>query len=310
MSDRDYYEILGLTPSADGMMVDQAYWHLARKYQALAQTNPGGRVMLDELNEAYGVLGTSRLRQQYDAFRDDVLIRKGMIQPVSSKQKRQKKRKPPKAAAGSGPGPDEGTGTRRVSISMPAITLPSVRIPRDHWPWYAGGAACLAFLGGTAWLGVNPLLAVGIACAAVALVATRALRRQLPAITLTMPQISAPELRAPRIDVPKPRLPELSLMRQATGATDDDAVSAGDLRDSTAAMISHWRNSVGLKPPAETSVALPSSPAAAQTPSTTLLDIVGAERRLNEDEQEGDPLAAVIDILRGSSTRIPETHQK
>src|SRR5512141_3039547 len=87
MSDRDYYELLGLTPRADGAMVDQAYWHLARKYQMLAVTNPRARSMLDELNEAYGVLGNPRLREQYDAFRDDVLIRKGMIRPVVSRPK-------------------------------------------------------------------------------------------------------------------------------------------------------------------------------------------------------------------------------
>src|SRR5574341_1125171 len=86
MSDRDYYEILGLTPRADGQMVDQAYWHLVRKYQTLASTNIRAQHMIDELNEAYGVLGNPRLREQYDAFRDDVLIRAGMIKPVKSKQ--------------------------------------------------------------------------------------------------------------------------------------------------------------------------------------------------------------------------------
>jgi hypothetical protein len=190
---------------------------------------------------------------------------------------------------------------------MPEFTLPSVRIPRQHWPWYAAGTACMAFLGAMAWLGVSPLIAVGVASAAIALAATRALRRQLPPITLTMPQISAPELRAPRIDVPKPRLPELSLMRQAAGEP-DDAVSAGELRDSTAAMISHWRNSVGLRPPADAPAADRGATPTA-TPSTTLIDIVSAERRLQDDDQDGDPLAAVIDILRGSSTRIPETRQ-
>src|SRR6185295_5707319 len=94
MSDRDYYEILGLTPRADGAMVDASYWHLVRKYQALAATNPRAQLLIDELNEAYGVLGNPRLRQQYDAFRDDVLIRSGMIKPVSSKPKPQKTKAP------------------------------------------------------------------------------------------------------------------------------------------------------------------------------------------------------------------------
>jgi curved DNA-binding protein CbpA len=63
----NYYEVLGLAPLADGVMVDQAYWHLAKTYQAMAEADPRARVMLDELNEAYGVLGTPRLREEYDA---------------------------------------------------------------------------------------------------------------------------------------------------------------------------------------------------------------------------------------------------
>ncbi len=77
MSDRDYYEILGLMPGADGAIVDQSYWHLARKYQAQAETDPRARQQLDDLNEAYGVLGNARLRQQYDDFRADVLVVSG-----------------------------------------------------------------------------------------------------------------------------------------------------------------------------------------------------------------------------------------
>ena len=70
MSNRDYYEILGLMPGADGAMVDQAYWHCARKCQKAAVADPRARQQLDDLNEAYGVLGTPRLRAQYDAFRE------------------------------------------------------------------------------------------------------------------------------------------------------------------------------------------------------------------------------------------------
>ena len=100
MSDRDYYEVFGLTPGADGAMVDQAYWHLARKYQALATTNALGHRMLDEINEAYGVLGNARLREQYDGFRDDVLVGGGIIKPVRSKPKRSgRRRRCPRATA-------------------------------------------------------------------------------------------------------------------------------------------------------------------------------------------------------------------
>lgn len=66
MESKELYEVLGLQPFADGAMVDQAYWHLAKSFQTLAVTDPRARQSLDELNEAYGVLGTPRLREEYD----------------------------------------------------------------------------------------------------------------------------------------------------------------------------------------------------------------------------------------------------
>ena len=67
MTDKNYYEILGLGQHADGAAVHRSYWHLARTYQALAPSDPRARQMLDDLNEAYGVLGTPPLREEYDA---------------------------------------------------------------------------------------------------------------------------------------------------------------------------------------------------------------------------------------------------
>jgi curved DNA-binding protein CbpA len=67
MSDKNYYEILGVNAGADGTAVHRSYWQLARKYQSLAPADPRAAQMLDDLNEAYGVLGTPALREQYDA---------------------------------------------------------------------------------------------------------------------------------------------------------------------------------------------------------------------------------------------------
>lgn len=288
MSDRDYYEILGLTPRADGTMVDQAYWHLARKYQALAESNPRARAMLDELNEAYGVLGTPRLREQYDAFRDGVLIEAGVIQPVSSntvaaRQNGTKER----ATKKRGHEADEPR-TRRLALSLPRVTVPQVRVSREHLSWYGGGALLLAVVAVGVWLSLSPLLVVGPLCAVAALVWTRALRRQLPEISLTLPQVSVPEFKAPRIDVPK--VGEFTKLRSGAGAAKEDALDANELRASTAAMISRWRSSVGLREDQPV--------ATADGPSTALVDIVRTEREL---EAQDAPLAAVIDILRGSS---------
>jgi curved DNA-binding protein CbpA len=67
MTAETYYETLGLAPFAEGAIVDQAYWHLAKTYQALVDTDPRARQALDDLNAAYAVLGTPRLREEYDA---------------------------------------------------------------------------------------------------------------------------------------------------------------------------------------------------------------------------------------------------
>jgi curved DNA-binding protein CbpA len=66
MTTDNYYDVLGLAPGADGAMVDQAYWHLAKSYQRQAPLDPRAEHQLNQLNEAYSVLATPRLRAQYD----------------------------------------------------------------------------------------------------------------------------------------------------------------------------------------------------------------------------------------------------
>jgi hypothetical protein len=273
MSDRDYYEILGLTPTADGTMVDQAYWHLARKYQGLAATNPRAQYLLDELNEAYGVLGTPRLREQYDAFRDDVLIRKGMVKPVKAK---------PHAAARKAA---EQSSTR----TAPRLRLPNVPNARTYG--LSGIIVALALAG--AWQGVNVLFVLAALGIGLALSLTPAVTNRLSGMQLsmpTMPQVSMPQM--PQIQTPKlamPSLPEIQVPQLATAApVRDETIDADELRASTAATIARWRASVGLKAPA--------TPVDA-TPSSELVDIVETEREVDTD---GEPLNAVMEILRGS----------
>ena len=67
MTTETYYDTLGLAPFAEAAMVDQAYWHLAKTYQALVDADPRARQALDDLNTAYAVLCTPRLREEYDA---------------------------------------------------------------------------------------------------------------------------------------------------------------------------------------------------------------------------------------------------
>ena len=67
MSERNYYDVLGISPGADGTTVNRAYWQLARQYQGLEASDPRSHTLLDELNEAYTTLGTPLLRETYDA---------------------------------------------------------------------------------------------------------------------------------------------------------------------------------------------------------------------------------------------------
>ena len=70
---KDYYQILRLHPDAEAVIVDQVYWHLARLYNTAIPDDATFREKLEELNEAYRVLRSSELRQQYNQRRDAVL---------------------------------------------------------------------------------------------------------------------------------------------------------------------------------------------------------------------------------------------
>ncbi|MBF6599377.1 MAG: DnaJ domain-containing protein [Dehalococcoidia bacterium] len=278
MSDRDYYEVLGLTPRADGTMVDQAYWHLARKYQALSTTNARGRRLLDELNEAYGVLGNARLRREYDAFRDDVLVGGGVIGPVRSKPK-------PRSRSSDRPSPASGA----------VRTLARLRV---------GAMLALAGVGGIAAAVVLGRPAVGeAALAAVAAIAAFVLLRNrvhiaMPALSMPgLPSLSMPSM--PQVSMPEMKAPNLNLAQvgEAFARTgQDEPLDADELHASTAAVIARWRTRMGLTTPLRdlSAVDAPSD----TTPSTALVEIVESERELEETESE--PLRAVIDILRGA----------
>jgi molecular chaperone DnaJ len=70
MSERNYYDVLGISPGADGTTVNRAYWQLARNTRT-GSVDPRSHTMLDELNEAYTTLETP-MRGAYDA---DVTLR-------------------------------------------------------------------------------------------------------------------------------------------------------------------------------------------------------------------------------------------
>ena len=66
---RDYYEVLGVSKSADDAEIKKAYRNLAKKYHP--DMNPGDKeaeVKFKEVNEAYDVLSDSAKRSKYDQY--------------------------------------------------------------------------------------------------------------------------------------------------------------------------------------------------------------------------------------------------
>lgn len=65
---KTYYEILGVTPSAEKEVIDAAYWSLVNKYSP--EKNIGNaaqsRHKLQEIKEAYSVLSVGNSRAAYD----------------------------------------------------------------------------------------------------------------------------------------------------------------------------------------------------------------------------------------------------
>ncbi len=74
---RDYYEILGITQSADAQSIKQAYRRLARQFHP--DLNPGNQEAEERfksLNEAYEILSDPDRKSQYDDYRHHWLQQK------------------------------------------------------------------------------------------------------------------------------------------------------------------------------------------------------------------------------------------
>jgi len=69
MEFKDYYEILGVPPSADDKVIKTAYRKLARKYHPDVSREPGAEEKFKEVAEAYEVLSNAEKRAEYDEVR-------------------------------------------------------------------------------------------------------------------------------------------------------------------------------------------------------------------------------------------------
>jgi molecular chaperone DnaJ len=67
-SKRDYYEVLGVSRTADEDDLKRAYRRLARQYHPDVNKEPGAEERFKEANEAYEVLSDHEKRQAYDRF--------------------------------------------------------------------------------------------------------------------------------------------------------------------------------------------------------------------------------------------------
>src|SRR5688500_2945076 len=68
MSNRDYYEILGVPRNASNDEIKAAFRKLARQHHPDVNREDGAEEKFKEINEAYGVLSDSEKRARYDRF--------------------------------------------------------------------------------------------------------------------------------------------------------------------------------------------------------------------------------------------------
>ena len=68
MTQRDYYEILGVSRDASPEDLKSAFRRLARQYHPDVSTSADAEERFKEVNEAYGVLSDPDKRAAYDRF--------------------------------------------------------------------------------------------------------------------------------------------------------------------------------------------------------------------------------------------------
>ena len=76
--DSHYYDLLGVSPQADGSTLKKAYRKLALKYHPDRNQDEGAEQKFKEISEAYEVLSDPQKRATYDQFGKDGLRGQGM----------------------------------------------------------------------------------------------------------------------------------------------------------------------------------------------------------------------------------------
>lgn len=225
----DYYDVMHLHPAADAAMVDQVYWHLARLYNAAIATDGEARAKLDALNQAYAVLRSPALREQYDEARGEA---PGGRAPAHRAQTEREEPPPPLTVMDT-QRPRDRDGSK-AGKSRPERAWPRLRLPRvpglgkfgqsvPSWQ-NAVSAAIIAALATAALIArVEPVLIAVLLIAGLSFTMLP-LARKLPRLP-ALPRPALPSLRMPRLSL---RIPKRSN-------------NADSLQQSTEAMLSRWR---------------------------------------------------------------------
>lgn len=225
----DYYAVMHLHPAADAAMVDQVYWHLARLYNAAIATDREAREKLDALNQAYAVLRSPTLREQYD---ESIGTADGLsVRPPGSRTEREELPPPLAMMDTQRPHPRDGA---KPGKSRPEWTWPRLRLPRvtglgrfgqgvPSWQNAVSSAIIAALAAAALIAGVEPVLIAVLLIVGIS-ITMLPLARKLP----RLPAVSKPAL--PRFRMPRPP------QRTPKQSTDADT-----LRQSTEAMLSRWR---------------------------------------------------------------------
>lgn len=185
---KDYCLIMQVHPEADAAMIDAAYWHLARRYNQEARDDPSARAKLEELNEAYSVLGSAGRKEVYLKLRAAVLGEGAL--PIASAPR---KEAPPLAVMGrQRPRP-------RDERAVPSRESPGWTFSAPAWRGAAAALILVALASAALLARVPAPVVAGLLVLGVPLIALALLRRAPP---------------VPRLPLLRPRLPALRLPRR------------------------------------------------------------------------------------------------
>lgn len=200
----DHYFILQVHPEADAPMIDAAYWHLARRYNEAEDGNPSAKAKLDELNEAYSVLGSSARRKKYNLERNEAIGFGVLPAPVPPRPEPA----PLAVMDKHRPGPREERTPqprKRPPFSFRQLSLP---------PWQGAASAAIVLALAIGAVGVwEHTISVAVLAAIGVVFGTVPLLRRLPGL----PALSIPRLHWPRLRLPHRSASKLSGRRLDPG---------------------------------------------------------------------------------------------